>query len=274
MPRPWCSFLLLAACSLPLLGQADRQPASQTSPPETDVLTLPQRPPGPPPGDATVSQLERVGDSLRSQKAYSDAVEYYLAGLKKEPGNSLLYNKLGIAYLELNRLNEAQKAFQRSIKLDRTYPEPVNNLGVIYYLKKKYGKAIKEYEQALRLREDSASFHSNLGTGLFARKEYDKAAAEFARAMEIDPEIFERQSLAGVGLRMSSPEERGRYSYVMAKICAQRGMLDRSLNDLKKAIEEGYPGVNDAYKDNVFANLRKDPRFTEVMSRRDIVLPN
>jgi len=244
--------------------------------PDINAVTVQQQPQlGPPSDFATAEELENSGDKLRAQKAFNDAVEYYQAALKKKPDSASVHNKLGIAYLQLNLLDKAQKEFQRSAKLDKKYPEPLNNLGVIEYIKKRYGRAIHEYEKALNLREDSASFHSNLGTAYFAKKEYQKATGEFTRAMQIDPEVFEHQSLVGVGLRMSSPEDRARYSYVMAKLFAEQGMFDRSIRYLKKAIEGDYPGINDAYKEPAFAKLRTDPQFKEqfamVMEKRDVL---
>jgi tetratricopeptide (TPR) repeat protein len=226
----------------------------------------------PPPADASARDLENVGDELRSNKAYNDAIEYYLAALKKTD-SAELHNKIGIARLQLLQLKAAEKEFNHAIKLNRNYGEAFNNLGVVFYLKKKYGKAIKEYEKALKVSETSASFHSNLGMAFFEKKEFEKASTEFMRALELDPQIFERQSLGGIAARMASPEDRARYAYTLARIYAGRGIYDRSLEYLKKAVEEGYPHIRDVYKDEVFAGLRKDPRFAEVMAKTE-PLPN
>ena len=264
-------FLAVAICSQTSFAQTSEK---KLPGPDINAVTVQQQPQiGPPSDFATAEELEQSGDNLRAQKAFNDAIEYYQAALKKNPASAILHNKLGIAYLQLNLIDPAAKEFQRSAKLDNKYPEPLNNHGVIEYIKKKYGKAIHDYEKALKLREDSASFHSNLGTAYFAKKEYQKATQEYVRAMQIDPEVFEHQSLAGVGLRMSSPEDRARYSYTMAKLFAENGMFDRSIRYLKKAIEQDYPAVNEAYKEPAFAKLRSDPQFGQqfalVMQKRE-----
>ena len=228
----------------------------------------------PPPADATVQQLENSGDSFREQKMFSDAMDYYRAALAKGPRTAVLYNKLGIAEMQLTRLSDAQKDFERAIKMNKQFPEAYNNLGVVHYIRKKYKNAIKEYTKAVELRADSASFHSNLGTAYFARKEFEKANAEYIRAMQLDPEIFERRSQGGISAHLSSPEDRAHFDYVMAKLFAKNGYSDRSLEYLRKAMEEGYSKINDVFRDAEFAELRKDKRFSDLMAQRPTPLPN
>jgi len=243
------------------------------NPPDTVVVgatSLPRIPPPPP--DASAAQLERSGDELRMQKAFADALDYYRVALKKQP-SAVLQNKIGISNLQMMRYSDAKKAFEKSIKLDRSYPEPYNNLGVVFYIQKKYSRAIKYYRKALGLLETAASFHSNLGAAYFARKEFPAAMAEYARAMELDPEVFERRSLAGVAAQMSSPEDRAYYSFMLAKMYARGGNFERALLWLRKSMEEGYKGIDAVYKDPEFAGLRKEKRFTELMASKPAAIP-
>ncbi len=219
----------------------------------------------------TPEQLEARGDELRDTKNYLDAIDYYQAAIKKHP-TAVLYNKEGMSYLAMSNLDKAQKSMQRAVKMDKTYAEAYNNLGVIFYLRKKYGPAEKNYKKALAIR-DSASFHSNLGTVYVEKKQFDKGMAEYAKAYALDPDIFERSSRTGVSARMSSPDDRARFYYFLAKLYASTGETEKSLLYLKKSMEEGYPDINNVYKDAEFAALRKDERFTELMAQRPAPLP-
>lgn len=227
----------------------------------------------PPPEDLTAAQLEARADELRAEKAYLDALDYYHAAIRKQP-SAVLYNKAGIAQLSLMRYREARKDFQRSIKVDKTYAEAYNNLGVIHYIERSLRRATKNYEKAIKYKPISASFHSNLGTAYFARRQYEKATLYYQRALEIDPDIFERRSHAGISAHMSSPEDRARYHYVIAKMYATRGDQDRCLLYLRKAVEDGYPPKFSAIlQEPAFAQLRTDPRFVALQERRPAVIP-
>ncbi len=220
----------------------------------------------PPPSTWSAEELEDRGDSLRAEKAYADAIDYYRAALDRRPSSASLWNKMGMAELMMVRFPRARKAFERALKVNPQYAEAMNNLGVVYYMQSNYKNAIKHYLKAVAARPDNASFYSNLGTAYFARKNFEQASLAYARAQELDPEVFERKSRAGVSAHMASPSDRARYSYVIAKIYARVGDTERCLLYLKKAVEQGYPELANVYKDEEFASVRKDPRFTAVMT--------
>ncbi|HLZ41873.1 MAG TPA: tetratricopeptide repeat protein [Candidatus Sulfotelmatobacter sp.] len=227
----------------------------------------------PPSAEATAADLEQKGDELRTQKLYLDAMDYYRAAMAKNPHSARVLNKIGISELMMQRYHEAKKTFDQSIKADRKFADAYNNLGVVYYEEKKYGTAVKQYRRAIALDDSSASFYSNMGAALFAKKQFEPAVQAYQRAMEIDPDVFERTSRGGVQAQLPSPGDRARYDYTVAKLYAKMGFSDRSLEYLRKAIEEGYKDVKDVYKDTEFAQLRKDKRFVELMASKPATLP-
>ena len=271
MYRSWFALLFtltavgsFAQTEIPLINDS-----SQTMTTPTQLRRI--EPPSP---TASAKELEERGDILRAEKYYADAIDYYEAAIKKSSGPAQLYNKEGIAELQMLHFNEAKHLFERATKSNREFPEATNNLGVVYYNMRSYGKAIKYYHRAIGMNNDSASFHSNLGTAYFAQHKYEKASREYATALSLDPEIFERHSQAGITAQMSSPEERARYSYVIAKMFATRGDVDRCLLYLKKAMEEGYKVAEGFEKDREFASYRKDPRFLSLLNHAPLPLPN
>jgi len=228
----------------------------------------------PPSERATPEQLEQRGDELRVEKDFLDAVDYYEAALKGSQNSASLYNKIGISQLMMQRYKESKRSFERAIRADRKHADAYNNLGVIYYSQHNYGAAIRHYEKAVSLNGEAASYYNNLGAAYFAKKQFDKAIANYSKAVQLDPDVFERSSHAGVQAQLPSPADRAHYDYVLAKLYARTGAQDRSLHYLRKAMEEGYKDINNVYKDNEFSNLRKDPRFAELMSARPTAIPD
>ena len=133
---------------------------------------------------------------------------------------------------------------------------------------------MKEYRHGDCLTDaNSASFYSNLGAALFAKREFEPAVLAYQKAVEMDPDVFERTSRGGVQAQLPSPEDRARYDYTVAKLYAKMGFSDRSLEYLRKAMEEGYKDFKNVYKDAEFAEIRKDKRFTELVSTKYPALP-
>lgn len=262
------SFLILCVFAL---SSASRAQASHSE--QVQIKPPLLRSIDPPAPDATANDLENRADQLRSGKLYLDALDYYRAAMAKRPNSASLLNKIGITELMMQRYREARKSFDQSIKVDRKFADAYNNRGVVLYEEKRYGSAVKEYRRAIALDSASASFFSNLGAALFAKREFEPAVVAYQRAVELDPDVFERTSRGGVQAQLPSPGDRAHYDYTVAKLYAKMGYSDRSLEYLRKALEEGYKDFNNVYKDAEFAGLRKDKRFTELMAAKPAALP-
>jgi tetratricopeptide (TPR) repeat protein len=266
------SLLFWALLVLPLQAQSTEQ---------VEVGPPPMHRADPPAPGATPEELEKRGDELRTDKDFLDAIDFYYAAQKGAPGSASMYNKIGICQLMMQRYKEAKKSFERAIKADRKHADAYNNLGAAYYelgilthQSSDFTKAIKVYDKAIALSGESASYFSNRGAAYFAKKKYEQASVDYSAALHLDPDIFERTSRGGLQAQLASPEDRARYDYVLAKLYASAGAPDRSLHYLKKAMEEGYKNIKDVYKDNEFSNLRKDPRFAELMAAKTTAIPD
>jgi tetratricopeptide (TPR) repeat protein len=248
--------------------------AAQVSHPEQLQIKPPLlRTIDPPAPDATAADLEAQADHLRGVKLYLDALDYYRAAMAKQPVSAELLNKIGITELMMQRYREAKKSFDQSIKADRKFADAYNNLGVVFYEEQKYGPAVKQYRRAIALDGSSASFFNNLGAAFFAKKEFEHAFQAYEQAAKLDPEVFERTSRGGVQAQLPSPGDRAHYDYTVAKLYAKMGYSERSLEYLRKAMEEGYKDFKNVYKDMEFAELRKDKRFNDLIAAKPATLP-
>lgn len=260
------SFLAFFVCVVALASQAQTSEQVQIKPPALRMVD-------PPAPDATAADLEARADELHAQKLYLDALDYYHAALTKSPGNAQVLNKMCRTQDVMTRWHDAKKSCEQAIKADRRLANAYNNLGVALCGESKCRAAVKEYLKAIKLDGTSASFFSNLGQAYFSLKEFEKAAQAYLHALQLDPDVFERSSREGVQVQLVGMGDRARYDYTVAKLYARLGLSDRSLEYLKKAMEEGYKDFKNVYRDAEFAELRKDKRFVELMASRTTVLP-
>lgn len=260
----FASLIFLFTFAWPALGQDSEQ--VEVGPPPVHRVE-------PPSVGSSARELEAVGDQLESDKDYLDAIDYYLAALRKSPRSAVLMNKVGMSQLLLRRYKDALKSFDHAIKVDKTYANAYANTAVVYYQQGSYPKSIKYYDKAIQLDDTQAVFYNNRAASEFARKQFEKAMSDYNKALQLDPDIFERAARrAGVQAKLPSPADVAHYDYVLAKLFAENGSADRSLHYLKKAMEEGYPRIKDVYKDAEFGELRKDPRFAELMASKPVVV--
>ena len=114
--------------------------------------------------DAAIQELESVlsleGDHARPglllaniqlrKGEYDDALKT-LALLRREmPGNPLVYNLAGVAYLNKKELDSAHAAFSRAIEASPNFLPARLNLAAIETARKRYDLAIAQFDQVLR----------------------------------------------------------------------------------------------------------------------------
>jgi tetratricopeptide (TPR) repeat protein len=262
---PFVTALLLSSC-IAVSQDAAQEPAPQPS--EASQISTPSIPDK----SASAAELEHQGDVLRAQKRFLDSIDFYDAAIAKQP-SAILWNKEGMSYLLMQHPEKASKCFDQAIRADKQAPEGYNNRGYIEQMKKKYDKAIRYYSKAAKIRPGDAVFQYNIGSAYFGMHEFQKAAAAYKAAFALDPDIFTRVSRTGVMAQATSPEDRAAFSFMVAKMYAKVGDVDRSLEYLRKAMENGYKKINEVYTDQEFASLRTDKRFEELMAQRPQPLP-
>jgi tetratricopeptide (TPR) repeat protein len=209
---------------------------------------------------------EFKGDLARVHNNYALAVGYYQSAVHADPHNATLLNKLGISELRLGDRGPARKHFSQALKYDPRNVSACNNLGAVSFLDKKFKPAVRYFKQALELDESSAPAHLNLAEAWMAMGEVDHAMTEYGRALELDADIL-AESQAGISAQITTPEQRARVSYLIAKAYAKRGNLDGALEYLTRAKNGHFSDLARVYKDQEFAALWPDPRLAKIVKR-------
>ena len=209
---------------------------------------------------------ELKGDSARVRNNNTEAVYLYRSAVRIDGQNSVLLNKLGVAELQTGDRGAARKHFNQAVKYDARNVPAWNNLGVLACLDRKYNPAIRYLKQALALEENNASAHLNMAEAWFGLGEVDRAMTEYTRALEINADILS-SSPGAVVAHVSTPEQRARVDFIIAKAYAKRGNLEGALEYLTRAKEEHYGDLAKVYEDQTFAALWDDPRLHKIVKR-------
>ncbi len=212
---------------------------------------------------------EQNGDLARAHSNYDLAASYYEAALRIDRRNPTLFNKLGIAELQLHENGLARRNFQQALKCDPQSTAAINNLGAVALIGKKYKAAVDYFKQALAMDEASASTHVNLGEAWMGLKQVDRAMTEFARDLELDADVLS-DTQGGSQIQLSSPEQRARIDFLIARSYIKRGNKDGALDYLNRAKELHFPDLAKVYTDQDFASLWNDPRLAKIVKPKAI----
>ena len=209
---------------------------------------------------------ELKGDTARVHNNNTEAVYYYRSALHMNSRNPLLLNKLAVAELQTGDRGAARKHLNQAVKIDPRNVPAWNNLGVLACVERKYNAAVRYLKNALALQETNASAHLNMAEAWFGLGEVDRAMTEYTRALELDADIL-TSNPAAVVAHVSTPEQRARVAFTIAKAYAKRGNLEGALEYLQRARDANFSDLKKVYSDQTFAALWDDPRLQKIVKR-------
>jgi len=218
------------------------------------------------PSKISLSPQDRA-DIFMARKSYDDAVDYYQRALKQPDISAevkgAIWNKLGIAYQQLQNYDQARKSYKQAMNLRPDFAEPWNNLGTTYFLVNKAKKSVKYYLHAIKVNPNSASFHMNLGTSYYKMKKYKEAVDEFQTALGLDPAILSERSSGGTVMQTRGAD--ANFYYLLAKTFARQGRADEAIRYLRRALEEGFKVDKRLEEDPDIKKISQNPDYLELI---------
>lgn len=157
------------------------------------------------------------------------AIEQLKLAIAEYPSFTQAFNELGVQYLKLNRLTEADEAFQSALKIDPESFPALLNRGLTNVMMKRYGEAIPILRKALKKDEESAVAHYFLGQSLANLGLFDEAEKELLTALKL------------------GKEEMKEAHRILAIIYASRGARNKAAEELESYLKLA-PDTPDAEK--------------------------
>jgi len=116
------------------------------------------------------------------------AIEELKLAIKEYPSFPLAFNELGVQYLKLNQLENADEAFQGALKITPDAFAALINRGIANVLMKRYGEAVPILRKAVKKNDQSAVGHYFLGQALANLGLFEDAEKELLASLKLGKE--------------------------------------------------------------------------------------
>lgn len=125
---------------------------------------------------------------LSKKNEHPAAIEELKLAIKEYPTFMLAFNELGVQYLKVNQLQNADEAFQSALKLEPDAFLPLINRGIANVMMERYGEAVPIFRKALKKNDQSAVGHYFLGQALANLGLFNDAEKELLASLTLGKE--------------------------------------------------------------------------------------
>jgi eukaryotic-like serine/threonine-protein kinase len=212
--------------------------------------------------------------ALYRRGRFEEAIVPFTRATELLPSDPLVHARLGAAYHQLGRLDDALRQYREAARLGGTGPAYAN-IGTILYRQGKFQEALEAYDQSLQRRPGSQQTWRNKGDALNrlgrtddARESWENAAALAESLLKTNPTAAPARAFLAVCRAKLGQADVARAQaaqalreapgnpdviYRNAVVCALTGRIDeaRALRD--QALKAGYSASEAAVDDDLHA---------------------
>ncbi|MFH0785602.1 MAG: tetratricopeptide repeat protein [Pseudomonadota bacterium] len=194
----------------------------------------------------TASEWLEKAIALWSKGRFSEpakAVSLLSQAIALDANNPRTYNSRAVAYLNMGKLNEAEKDLNTALTENPSFADAHNNMGSLHYRRGDYQAAITSYTLAIQNQPDYVEAIINRGMASRKLFNFERAFEDFHRAMVLSPTAFKKSNDAGVLVELNDIDQMCEKSYTACRM----GMC-KSLDFLK---QRGFCLEEKTYKINI-----------------------
>ena len=180
---------------------------------------------------------------------YDEAVELGMQAVRLDPYSPLAYNELAFAYWSAGQLDEAEAWFDRSLQIDPDFWQTTVLLPELYFELDKPELAFKYLDRIRDNIDDVLTLDIAYAAGTYVK---------------LGRETDARVLLAHLEQRIA--DGKPMRAFAMVLIFNALAEYDSAMDWLEKAFEEGNLSLIWLKEDKGFEELRKLPRFQELLA--------
>lgn len=149
------------------------------------------------------------GETALEEGRYEDAIEEFKKAVDQGDGESgEAQHALGLAYLKLDRRDEAIAAFKEAIRLRPNFADPHYDLGRAYYESGEFDTAAVSFEEAIRLNPEFFDALIAVGKTYQHSGRHTKSVEVLRKATLLRSDAIDAKSALGAALNLAGqPEE-------------------------------------------------------------------
>ena len=110
-----------------------------------------------------------------------------------DPGEAVVWNKLGFVEIALGNRPQAFECFRKAAELRPDYPEAQINYGAVLVDAEDFAAAEKVLELAIKYAPNNAQAHLDLGNAYRGSRQFDRAQREYEKAQLLDGKLVDAQ---------------------------------------------------------------------------------
>ena len=141
-----------------------------------------------------IPMLNVMGIIQSNRGNHEKAIEIYEQILIVDPNYANAYSNIGVANIELGRLDEAEANLQIALEINPRNVNTLSELGETYRIRRQLEKSYDYYYRAYEIRNDKNSVIANLILNCQYRGLWDEAEKFYLHWIEVDPDNNARQA--------------------------------------------------------------------------------
>jgi Flp pilus assembly protein TadD len=130
----------------------------------------------------------KTGTELAKKGNHKEAIAKLQLAIEAHPKFGAAYNDMGVQYLRLKDLSNADEAFLSAIKIDKDAFAPALNHGMVLFELKQFEGAEPVLREVVKLKQESAVAHFFLGQTLANLGKFDEAQKELTESLSLGGE--------------------------------------------------------------------------------------
>jgi protein O-mannosyl-transferase len=212
-----------------------------------------------------------MGNYYLDKKMGDKAIPYFEKARSFDPKKTLhpnylhSWNNLANAKLQLKQYPEAEALYRKITEMDSTYTGAWVNLGNLYNESGRHPQAVEAFSVALAQQPDHMGIKLNIALAYYQSGKIDTALDWYNRLIQLQPKDAALHHQKGLCLAAKQQFEEAKAAYFtslaldpnlqiarmnLAVVLNQTGKTDSALVLLRESARAGYPGAQDALRNN------------------------